>query len=117
MPAPTDTEIVVSPSTVAPLTAAVTVTDRFDTPSPIEVWAPWVPPSASTDRATVPESPIVNDAELIVKPDAEVVPVIDRASASAVTLSVLVVIVNVPEPLDEPSAIVISNDSSPAGIE
>ena len=43
-------------------------------------------------------------------------PVIDRASASAVTLSVLVVNVKVPDPDDDPAAIVTSNDSSPAGM-
>ena len=110
--------MVVSDSTAAPPeTAAVTVTDRLETPSAIEVCAPRVPPSASTDKSTAPESVIVREAELIVTPEAVVEPVIDSASDSAVTRSVLVVIVNVPEPLEEPESIVTSNDSSPAGIE
>ena len=56
--------MVVSDSTAAPPAAdAVTVTDRLETPSAIEVCAPEVPPSASTDRSTAPESVIVKEAE------------------------------------------------------
>ena len=58
---------------------------------------------------------MVNFASSTVKPEAE--PVIDNTSVSAATLSVLVVKVNVPDPEEEPAAIVTSNDSSPEGIE
>ena len=58
---------------------------------------------------------IVNFAPLTVKPEAA--PVIDNASASAVTLSVLVVKVNVFDPDDDPAEIVTSKVSWPAGIE
>ena len=110
MPAPTDTDTVMSVSAVPPPdTAAVTVTVRLDTPSAIEVWAPSVPLSASTDRSTVPESSIVNDAPLTVKPEA--VPPTARASASDTTASVLVVSVKVPDFDPVPAAIVISNES------
>ena len=120
MPRPTATLTVVSDSTVAPPAAvAVTVTERFDIPSASEVCAPWVPPSASTDKSMVAasESPIVNDAEPTVSPAAEVEPVIDKASASAATLSSTVVRVKVPDPDDPPAAIVASNESWPDGIE
>ena len=74
-------------------------------------------PSASTDKsmAAASESPIVNDAPLTVKPEAE--PVIDNASASAATLSSKVLSVKVPDPDDPPAAIVTSNVSWPDGIE
>ena len=81
MPAPTDTDTVVSPSTTPPGAAAVTVTVRADTPSPIESWSPFASGSASTDKAMVPLPVMVRDAEPTVKPEAE--PVIDNASASA----------------------------------
>ena len=118
MPAATTTLTVAAFSTVPPPdTAAVTVTDRFDTPSSMEVWAPPVPPSASTDRTTVPVSEIVNDAPLTVNPSPAAAPVIDRASVSAATLSERVVNVNVPDPDDDPAEIVTSNESWPDGIE
>ena len=72
-------------------------------------------PSASTDKSMAPPPPISSEAELTVKPEAE--PVIDNASASAATLSVLVVSVNVPDPDEAPAAIVTSNVSWPDGIE
>ena len=65
-------------------------------------------PSASTDRSMVPTPPMSSEAGLTVNPEAE--PVIDNASASAATLSVLVVSVNVPDPDDAPAAIVTSNE-------
>ena len=118
MPAATDTDTVVSASTEAPpATVAVTFTERPDTPSASEVCGPGVLPSASTDKSTVAasESPIVNDAELTVKPEAE--PVIDNASASPAALSSAVLSVNVPDPDDAPAAIVTSKVSWPDGIE
>ena len=110
----------VSDSTVSePATVAVTFTERFDTPSAIEVWAPWAPPSASTDKPTaaVSESLRVSGAELTVSPAVVVEPAIDKASASATTLSSTVVRVKVPDPDDPPAAIVTSNESWPDGIE
>ena len=59
---------------------------------------------------------MANDAALIVKPTTEVEPVIDNASASAAKRSVLVVIVKVPDPDDDPAAITTSKVSSPAGM-
>ena len=83
----------------------------------MEVWAPGVPPSASTDRSTVAsESPIVNDAELTVSPDMVEEPLIDSASASADTLSSAVDSVKVPDPDDDPAAITTSKVSPPAGM-
>ena len=58
---------------------------------------------------------IVKDAPFTVNPEAE--PPTDRTSASDITVSVLAVNVNVPDPDDAPAAIVTSNDSWPAGIE
>ena len=74
-------------------------------------------PSASTDKSTAAasESPIVNEAELTVKPEAE--PAIDNASDSAAVLSSKVLSVNVPDPDEPPAAIVTSNVSWPDGIE
>ena len=114
MPRPTVTLTAAADSTAAPPdTAAVTVTDRFDIPSAIEVCAPWVPPSASTDKPMVAasESPIVSEALLTVTPAAVVEPVTERASASAVTLSSRVLSVKVCEADDPPAGIVISNES------
>ena len=99
MPAPTATLTAVSASTVSdPAAVAVTFTDRLVTPSPIEVWAPWVPLSASTDRSTVgaSESPIVNGVDpLKVRPAREADPPTDKASDSPVTLSSVVLRVKV----------------------
>ena len=116
MPAPTDTDTVVSDSTVPPPdTAAATVTDRADTPSAIEVWPPCAPLSASTDRSMVPASAIVNEAPFTVNPEA--VPETANTSTSEITASVLVVNVKVPDPDDAPAAIVTSKVSPPEGIE
>ena len=116
MPSDTDTDTVVSASTVPPpAAAAVTVTDRFDIPSAIEVCAPWVPPSASTDRSMVPAPVISMEAPLTVTPGAE--PPTARASTSDITVSVLAVSVNVPDFDPVPAAMTRSNVSWPAGIE
>ena len=74
-----------------------------------------MPPSASTDRSMVPVSLIVKVAPLTVKPEAE--PVIDKASASPIRLSVFVVRVNVPDFAPVPAAITTSKDASSAGME
>ena len=59
----------------------------------------------------------MSDAELTASPAAAVLPVIERASVSAVTLSFTVFRVKVPDPEEAPAAIVMSNDSWPDGIE
>ena len=102
--------MVVSDSTVPPPdTEAVTVTCRADTPSPIEVCAPFASGSASTDRSIVPESVIVNDAPLTVNPGAA--PPTASASVSATTESVLVVSGNAPDFDPVPAAITTSKES------
>ena len=98
-----------------PGTAAVTFTDRFDTPSATAVCAPSAPASVSTDRSMVPESVIVNEAPLTVTPGAE--PPTAKASTSDITESVLVVSVNVPDFDPVPAAMTRSNVLWPAEIE
>ena len=61
------------------------------------------------------ESTIVNEAPLTVNPEA--VPLIDRASVSAFTVSAAVDSVKAPDPEADPAVIVTTNDSSPGGIE
>ena len=118
MPAPTDIRTVAAASTVNEPAAAATFTERADTPSPTEVWAPCVLPSASTDRSITrtSSSATVSDALVTDTPAAEAVPVMSKASASAAVLSSVVERVNVPDPDPAPAAIVTSKVSSPGGI-
>ena len=112
MPAPTVTRTAVSASTVRePAAAAVTDTDREDTPSSMEVCAPSVPPSASTDRSITNASPslIVRDAPLTATPGAVVEPAIDKASDSPAASSSTVFTTNTPDLLPAPAAMIRSN--------
>ena len=99
---------------VEPASAAATVTVRPDIPSPSEVWAPWVPPSASTERSMTVGAPspssIDNEALFTVTPAADAEPVIFNASVSPATSSSVVERVNVPDFDPVPAAIVISNE-------
>ena len=87
----------------------------MEIPSPIDVWLPCAPPSASTDRSMVPTSVIAKDAPFTVNPEA--VPETANTSCSPARLSVLVVSGNVPDFDPVPAAITTSKVSSPAGIE
>ena len=112
MPAATVIRTAVAASTVREsAAAAVTDTVREDTPSSMEVCAPSVPPSASTDRSIDNASPslIARDAPLIETPAAVVEPVIDRASASPAVSSSAVFRTNTPDLLPAPAAMTRSN--------
>ena len=115
MPDPTVTETVVSDARVVePASVAATVTVRPDIPSPSEVWAPPVLPSASTERSMTVGAPspssIGSEALFTVNPAAEAVPVIFNASVSPATSSSVVERVKVPDFDPVPAAIVTSND-------